>query len=110
MEHLGASSQEAGAGVAGSIHERRRGAILANIPAWYSPGLHLAVPTVLGLTAMIASLFLVHALRPLELLTVPLTLLLAFGFEWRAHQLALHRRTPGLGVLYDRHELQHHVV
>jgi hypothetical protein len=110
MEHLGGSTHEAAGGPAGSIHERQRGAILGNIPGWYSPGLHLTIPTVLGLTAMIASLFFVHALRPLELLAVPLTLLLAFGFEWRAHQLVLHRRMPGMGVLYDRHELQHHVV
>jgi hypothetical protein len=110
IEHLGGSTHEAPGGAAGSIHERQRGAILGHIPAWYSPALHLTIPTVLGLTAMIASLFFVHQLQPLELLAVPLTLLLAFGFEWRAHQLVLHRRIPGLGVLYDRHELQHHVV
>jgi hypothetical protein len=38
------------------------------------------------------------------------TLLLAFGFEWRVHQLALHRRLPIVGFLYRRHTLEHHVI
>ena len=37
-------------------------------------------------------------------------MLLAFGVEWRAHRSVLHKRQPGLGIIYDRHELQHHVV
>jgi hypothetical protein len=93
-----------------SVHERRRFAILGNIPKWYSPALHLAVPTVVGLAVMAGALSRVHALRPLDLLTVPITLLGAFGFEWRVHQMVLHRSSPGLGLLYERHELLHHVV
>jgi hypothetical protein len=93
-----------------SVHERQRAAILENIPRWYRPGPHLAVPTAIGLAVMIGALTQISALRPIELLAVPLTLLLAFGFEWRAHQLLLHRRTPPFGLLYDRHEIQHHVV
>jgi hypothetical protein len=92
------------------VHERRRVAILGNIPRWYSPTLHLAVPTAVGLAVMAGAVSRMHGLHPVELLTVPLTLLAAFGFEWRVHQLVLHRRTKGLGLLYDRHELQHHVV
>ena len=41
---------------------------------------------------------------------MPLTLFFAFGFEWRVHRKVLHRRAPGLGLLYERHELAHHVV
>lgn len=92
------------------MHERRRGEIVATIPRWYSPVLHLAAPTSVGLGLMIGALSRLQAPRLLNLLVVPLTLLGAFGFEWRVHQLVLHRRTAGLGLLYERHELAHHVI
>ncbi|MEO7331434.1 MAG: sterol desaturase family protein [Minicystis sp.] len=93
-----------------SIHERKRAAIIARLPRWYSPALHLAIPSAFGLGCLIFAFTHIHALRPIELCTIPLTLLAAFGFEWRVHQWVLHRRIPGLGLLYDRHELEHHVV
>jgi hypothetical protein len=94
----------------GSIHERRRGEIVATVPAWYSPLWHLAAPTAVSLGLMIGALCRLHAPRAVDLLTVPVTLLGAFGFEWRVHQLVLHHRAPGLGLLYERHELMHHVI
>ncbi len=93
-----------------SVHERRRSEIVGQIPRWYRPALHLTIPTMLGLAAMGASIALVRALRPIELVAVPLTMVLAFGFEWRVHKDALHRRLPFAKVLYDRHELMHHVI
>ncbi len=104
------SSEAARVAEAGSVHERQRHAILGNVPKWYSPVLHLAVPTAVSLAVIVGALTRIHALRPLELLTVPITLFGAFGFEWRVHQMVLHRRSMGLGLLYERHELQHHVV
>lgn len=95
---------------AGAIHERQRAAIVAKIPGWYRPALHFAAPGVLGLATLVASVLGIHALRPLELLVIPATMLFAFGFEWRVHQLVLHRRLPGLQILYVRHELYHHVI
>jgi hypothetical protein len=92
------------------IHEHHRQEIAALIPSWYSPVLHLLTPSVVGLATLLFAASRIHALRPLELCVVPLTLLLGFGFEWRVHKWVLHRRTPGLGILYDRHELQHHIV
>jgi Fatty acid hydroxylase superfamily len=104
------SSDTPSLAAAGSVHERRRLAILENVPGWYSPVLHLAAPTAVGVAVMVGALSRLHAVRLLELLVVPITLFGAFGFEWRVHQLVLHRRSKGLGLLYDRHELQHHVV
>ncbi len=94
----------------GSVHERRRAGITAGIPRWYVPTLHLAVPTAVCLGVMVGALTRIHALRLPELLTLPLTLFFAFGFEWRVHKRVLHRRARGVGLLYERHELAHHVI
>lgn len=83
---------------------------MATIPSWYSPALHLAVPTVVVLGVMAGALCALRSPRPLDWLAVPLTLLGAFAFEWRVHKSVLHRRTPGLSLLYERHELAHHVI
>lgn len=93
-----------------SIRERRRAEILSTVPGWYSPAAHLIVPGLLGLAVMVAAFLAVRDPKPIELVTIPFTLLFAFGFEWRVHQRVLHRRQPLLGVLYDRHELAHHVI
>lgn len=93
-----------------TVHERRRDEIVATIPAWYRPWVHLTIPTALGLLAMVGSLVLIRDLRAIELCTIPVTLLLAFALEWRTHKSVLHRRMPGLSLLYERHELAHHVI
>ncbi|HLM72039.1 MAG TPA: sterol desaturase family protein [Polyangiaceae bacterium] len=90
--------------------ERRRAAIVGAIPGWYNPAIHLAIPTVFGLCLMIGAALRIHELRWLELLTIPITLFASFGFEWRAHKYVLHKRRPLLGLLYERHELMHHVI
>jgi hypothetical protein len=90
--------------------ERRRDAIVANIPAWYNPAIHLAIPTAFGLALMIAAALYIQDVRWLDLLVVPITLFAAFGFEWRAHKYILHKRRPLLSLLYVRHELMHHVI
>lgn len=90
----------------------RRAQITAHMPARYSPTLHLAIPAAIGLSVFAAAILRLqtNALQPIELLSIPITLLGGFGFEWRAHKDILHRRLPLLGVLYERHELQHHVI
>ena len=93
-----------------TVHERHRRAIVERVPGWYRPLPHLALPSLVGLAALVFAVTQIHALRAIELLTIPVTVLVAFGFEWRVHKSVLHRRVPGLGVIYDRHELQHHVV
>jgi hypothetical protein len=93
-----------------SVHERQRREIVAKIPAWYNPYLHLAAPTLVCLALMVGAILSLRGPAPLVWLTVPLTLLFAFGFEWRVHKNVLHRRTAGVELLYNRHELAHHVV
>ena len=83
---------------------------MGTIPGWYSPVLHLAVPTVVVLGVMAGALSRLGSPGLLDWLTVPLTLTGAFAFEWRVHKSVLHRRTRGLDLLYERHELAHHVI
>ena len=100
----GSEEQEVGA--------ERRVQIVAQMPARYSPTLHLAIPALIGFAVLATAIVRLrtNVLRPEELLTIPITLLAGFGFEWRAHKDILHRRLPLLGVLYERHELNHHVI
>ena len=90
----------------------RRAQIVAHLPARYNPTLHLAIPAMIGLCVLIVAIVRVqtNALRPIELLSIPITLFASFAFEWRAHKSILHRRQPLLGLLYARHELYHHVI
>lgn len=90
--------------------EARRAAMVAKIPTWYDPTVHLAIPTLLGLAVMIGASLLIHGLRWYELFALPVTIFFGFLFEWRAHKFILHKRRPLLGTLYVRHELIHHVV
>ncbi|MEO8877793.1 MAG: hypothetical protein ABI461_19525 [Polyangiaceae bacterium] len=41
---------------------------------------------------------------------MPISYVVSNMTEWRAHKDLLHRRTPPLQVLYDRHTPQHHVI
>ncbi len=90
----------------------RRAQIVARLPARYNPTLHLAIPALIGLCVLVVAIVRLqtNTLRPIELLSIPITLFAAFGFEWRAHKSILHRRLPLLGLLYERHELYHHVI
>jgi hypothetical protein len=97
-------------GLGSEMHERRRAAIMATIPQRYSAAVHLAIPTTLGCAALIGAVLLLKDLRLVELWTIPITLLGGFGLEWRVHKDVLHRRVPGLSLLYERHELAHHVT
>ena len=83
---------------------------LLNKPGFYSPWLHLAVPSVFGLSAIAAAVMLLQQVTLLELLTVPVTWLAANITEWRAHKYILHRRNPIAPVLYDKHTPEHHMV
>lgn len=87
-----------------------RARLHAAIPAGYSPWLHLAGTTGVGLVALAASLWGLSSPRPIELLTIPITFLVSNLFEWRAHKDLLHRRQKFAAVLYDRHTPEHHMV
>jgi hypothetical protein len=90
--------------------ENARERIVAKIPAGYSPGAHFLIPGALGMGVLAASAWLVEGVQPVEWLTIPVTLFLGLGFEWRIHKSMLHERLPLFGTLYVRHELHHHVI
>jgi hypothetical protein len=87
-----------------------RARLMAEIPGWYRPGVHLAVPSLFGLAVLAGCFLLVEGLRWWELLVVPVTFVIANINEWRAHKYLLHRRTRWAPVLYDRHTPQHHMI
>ncbi|MFO0555006.1 MAG: sterol desaturase family protein [Polyangiaceae bacterium] len=92
------------------VFERKREVIAQTIPKRYSPWFHLAAPSSFGLAVCITALLRIHAPTWIELIVFPLTLVFGFAFEWRVHKSVLHQRKPGLGILYVRHELHHHVA
>ncbi len=92
------------------VHERRRAELLEQVPRRYSPLLHVALPSAFGLGVCVAAALLTRDVRAQELLLLPITLILGWGFEWRMHKSVLHERRPGAGILYVRHELTHHVI
>jgi hypothetical protein len=93
-------------------HERRRRRddIVSNVPGWYRPWVHLAIPSVLGLGVAAVALASLRDLALIDLCAIPITLFASFGFEWRAHKDILHKKMPLLGLIYRRHELMHHVI
>ncbi len=93
-----------------TVHERQRRAIVELVPSWYRPLPHLVLPSLFGLLTAVFAVTQLRELRLIELGVIPIAVLVGFAFEWRVHKSVLHRRVPGLGVIYDRHELQHHVV
>jgi hypothetical protein len=84
--------------------------LLARIPRWYSPWLHLAIPATAGVAVAAFALSRIHDLRPWELGLLPLFLVLENAIEWHAHRDLLHRRTWPLEALYVRHTPQHHAI
>lgn len=95
-----------------SLEERNalRARATAEAPRWYSPWLHLAFPSFVGVAAVVACVAMLRDLRPAELLVVPLTWVVSNAVEWRAHRDLLHHRTWPLEVLYDRHTPIHHMI
>jgi hypothetical protein len=77
---------------------------------WYSPWLHLAVPSLFGTFAMSAAVYLARDVTALELAFGAALFLLANAAEWRIHKSLLHKRTKGFTLLYDRHTPMHHMV
>jgi sterol desaturase/sphingolipid hydroxylase (fatty acid hydroxylase superfamily) len=93
--------------------ERRaelRARLLAEIPRWYRPWLHLLFPSLIGLGLTTACMLSLRQPRAWQLLTLPVTFVLLNAAEWRIHRDLLHRRTPPLALLYDRHTPQHHMI
>ena len=90
--------------------EAGRARLHARIGKNYSPWLHLGATLSVGMAALAFALANVHHPSLLELLTIPITFLVANASEWRAHKDLLHRRVRPLHELYDRHTPEHHMV
>jgi hypothetical protein len=90
--------------------EAFRKAALDRVSPRYSPVLHVAAPAVVGLGLVAFAIACIHDVRWWELLLVPAVYVVSNAVEHRAHRLALHRRAPGLSVLYDRHTPVHHRI
>ena len=79
-----------------------------DIPPHYDGRLHLAITFGGGALALLACLMQLHAVRPLEWLTIPLSLVYANLVEYLGHRHPMHRPWRGLGLVYRRHAGQHH--
>ncbi len=93
-----------------ATRKKIRGRLLEAIPSSYSPWLHLAATTGIGVLLLGLGIHGVHAVRFLELLAIPATVLFANAFEWRAHKDLMHRLREPMGFLYRRHTPEHHAV
>jgi Fatty acid hydroxylase superfamily len=93
--------------------ERRdelRARLVARIPRWYSPYLHLIVPSVIGLGLITTAILLLDHVRAWELALIPVFFLISNATEWRVHRDVLHKRQWFAPVLHDRHTPEHHVI
>ena len=93
-----------------AYREEARRAWLAEAPHHYSPWLHLLLPASVGVGIITLALGAIEAVRLWELLTVPLTFVLANAAEWRIHRDLLHKRDRLVPWLYEQHTPRHHVV
>ena len=75
----------------------------------YSGRVHLGFVLTFTLGGIGLCLWQLEAVRPLEWLTVPLAFLYANLAEYLGHRFVMHRKVPGLGLIYKRHAGQHHV-
>jgi len=93
--------------------ERRaalRAQLMSEVPRWYRPWVHLMFPSLIGIAAVVGCVMAVRDVKLVELLTIPVSFVVLNAAEWQIHRDLLHRRTPPLAVLYDRHTPQHHMI
>lgn len=74
----------------------------------YSGWAHFAFTSIGSLAVVAYAVFRVHAVRPLEWLTVPLTFLFANFAEYKGHRGPMHRPMRGASLLFVRHTREHH--
>jgi len=78
------------------------------IPRGYRGAWHLAFTFGGGALALLACLWQLHAVQPLEWLAVPAAFVYANLSEYLGHRFPMHRPMPGLGLVFKRHSGQHH--
>lgn len=80
----------------------------SEIPAGYSPLLHLLFTFGGGTLALVLSLAQLQAVSAWEWLTVPIAFVYANLAEYVGHRFPMHHPVPGLKLVYRRHAGQHH--
>jgi sterol desaturase/sphingolipid hydroxylase (fatty acid hydroxylase superfamily) len=90
--------------------EALRERLVREIPGWYSPWVHLAFPSAVGIGLMAAALYVLHAPSWPELLFGLGVFLVSNASEWRAHRDILHKKTWPLEIIFQRHTPEHHGV
>ena len=90
--------------------DRMRGEVLERTPPWYNPWVHLAFPSLFGLSFIAIALSQLHDVQWYEWALVPVILALLNVNEWHIHRNILHRRFWPLEVLFWRHTPEHHVI
>jgi len=89
------------------LDEFRARARAENLGPHYSGVLHFAFVNALALAVLVAAAAQLERPR-WSLLTVLVTFLYANLVEYLAHKGPMHRRTRGLGLVFQRHTLLHH--
>ncbi len=87
-----------------------RASTLEGRKGFYSPWVHLAIPSTFALAAMAAALVMLRDPRWTDVLFGVGLFVLANAVEWRIHKSLLHKRMPFATILYDRHTPLHHMV
>jgi sterol desaturase/sphingolipid hydroxylase (fatty acid hydroxylase superfamily) len=94
--------------VNGCDSEQTRRKLVARIPRWYVPWVHLVGPSLVGLPIVVYALSRIRSLRAWELAAAAGFLVLANLFEWILHKNVLHHRVPLLEFAFVKHTPQHH--
>ncbi len=74
----------------------------------YQGWAHLAFTSFGSLAVIAFAASRVRAPSWLELLTVPISFFVANAAEYFGHKGPMHRKAPGLGIVFRRHTLEHH--
>jgi sterol desaturase/sphingolipid hydroxylase (fatty acid hydroxylase superfamily) len=82
---------------------------LSRIPVGYSAWAHLAVPSLLALTIVAASLASLRRVEAWQIAVLPAFLVAGNAVEWHAHRGLLHRRVRILARLHRAHALHHRI-
>ena len=80
----------------------------SEIPHGYSGSRHALFTFGVGSLVLLACLWQLQWVRPLEWLTVPLALAYANLTEYLGHRYPMHHRFRSLSLIYKRHAGQHH--
>jgi hypothetical protein len=92
----------------GGDAETIRRNLVAGIPGWYVPWVHLTGPSAIGLAIIGFALARIDQPRAWEVMFLLPILVLSNALEWALHKGVLHHRVPGLGFAFERHTPQHH--